>query len=278
MSHFEYHGELDIDPDRVANLDNSYFMSNDLAISCASSRYGFGVVWGIFMIIIYPIGMPALYYLILYANKEDLIDKDRVSTESTDAKASLIEYLENSVPFDNKDLLGLLERDPTMTKEKMLRFLIDHNDITKSSLTALIITDDIVPKDAKEEEEETAYERARESIASQRMSTHNNNMKDTLDALGETPSRDELIGIIELDEATTKADVLQLYSSGKSITDEVLINYITANSGDEEAAAAGYLETLLQVTRTYARPKDMSFLHASYEGRTWYWELVETYR
>jgi hypothetical protein len=278
MSHFEYHGELDIDPDRVANLDNSYFMSNDLAISCASPRYGFGVVWAVFMIIIYPIGMPALYYLILYANKEDLMDKDRVSTESTDAKASLIEYLENSTPFDNKDLLGLLERDPTMTKQKMLRFLIDHKDITKSSLTALIISDDTVPKDAKEEEEEEAYERARESIASHRMSTQNNNMKDTLDALGETPSRDELIGIIELDEATTKADVLQLYSSGKCITDEVLINYITANSGDEEDAAAGYLETLLQVTRTYARPKDMSFLHASYEGRMWYWELVETYR
>jgi hypothetical protein len=240
------------------------------------------------MVVVYPIAFPALYFLILYANKEELKDKDRVSTESTDAKASLQEFLENDVHFDKKDLLGLVERDPTISKEKMLRFLSKHEDISKSSLTALIIADDNVDgnaeKDEKEAEreeliEEEAYERARESIASARNSTHN--MKETLDALlsmDASPNRNELLGILELNDSTTKKDVLYLYSLKKPITNEVLIDYITANSRDDDATQSGCFEKLVWLARTYARPKDMGFLHASYEGRTWYWEIVETYR
>jgi hypothetical protein len=268
-----------VDPDRVSSLDNTYFMTNDLSLSCASERYQFGATWGAFMVVVYPVAFPALYFLILYANKEELMDKDRVSTESTDAKASLVEYLENDVPFDKKDLLGLVNRDPTMTKEKMLRFLSKHEDISKSSLTALIFADKGLDGDAELEEE--AYERARESIVSVTNRNSTRNMKETLDALlftGASTNRDELLGILEIDDFITKKDVLHLYSSEKPITSKVLIDYIIANSRDDDTMPSGCFEIILWMTRTYARPKDMGFLHASYEGRAWYWEVVETYR
>jgi hypothetical protein len=266
-----------VDPDGVSSLDNPYFMTNDLSISCASERYLFGVAWATFMVVVYPIAFPALYFLILYANKEELMDKDRVNTESTDAKASLVEYLENSIYFDMKDLLGLIDRDPTITKQEMLRFLSKHEDISKWNLTALIIAD----SGGATEVDKEAYERVRESIASVTNPNSTRTMKETLDALlltGASPNREELLGIIELDDSNTRTDLLYLYSLGKPITNKVLMDYITANACNDDATASGFSEMLLRMTRTYARPKDMGFLHASYEGRTWYWEVVETYR
>lgn len=44
-----------IDPDSVAGGDN-WYMAADRSISCSSSRYRFGLWWGIAMIFVYPIG------------------------------------------------------------------------------------------------------------------------------------------------------------------------------------------------------------------------------
>lgn len=39
-------------------------------------RYRFALVWAIISIFLYPIGMPALYYYILYSHKEDIINRE----------------------------------------------------------------------------------------------------------------------------------------------------------------------------------------------------------
>ena len=43
-----------------------------MSVSCSSERYRIGVLWASVMVLIYPIGIPALYYYLLSLNKDDI--------------------------------------------------------------------------------------------------------------------------------------------------------------------------------------------------------------
>lgn len=53
-------------------------LSNDLTVDCNSSSYTFWFLWALFMTIIYPIGLPALYTFLLYQNRHRIMIRDHV--------------------------------------------------------------------------------------------------------------------------------------------------------------------------------------------------------
>ena len=59
----------DIDPD---NDDDEYFMVEDYSVSCSTSRYRNAYIYSIFMVMVYPVGIPAMYFCLLYSFREDI--------------------------------------------------------------------------------------------------------------------------------------------------------------------------------------------------------------
>jgi hypothetical protein len=60
------------------------FMRADLNVSCDSSEYALGVTWAVLMILVYPIGLPLLYYYILSKERDAIMTrKDKDKDEDT---------------------------------------------------------------------------------------------------------------------------------------------------------------------------------------------------
>jgi hypothetical protein len=51
-------------------------MTADYQISCTSSKYFFGFVWSLCMILVYPIGCPALYFYLLWTHRREITSRD----------------------------------------------------------------------------------------------------------------------------------------------------------------------------------------------------------
>jgi hypothetical protein len=69
----------DVDPDNSQEGESEY-MRSDYSISCSSDRYLFGVYWATVMIIIYPIGVPLLFFCLLYRQKEAIINRPHLTS------------------------------------------------------------------------------------------------------------------------------------------------------------------------------------------------------
>ena len=61
-----------IDPNDVDSASDDQYMTADFSISCESDRYHFGILYAICAIVVYPIGVPALYFRLLYHHKDDI--------------------------------------------------------------------------------------------------------------------------------------------------------------------------------------------------------------
>eukprot|EP01041_Mallomonas_annulata_P004083 gene4083-8120_t len=67
-----------IDPDGATGR-SVYILSVDPSIDCTSSRYKLGVLWAVIMIFVYPVGIPCMYYLLLFRYKDE-IKKSKTSS------------------------------------------------------------------------------------------------------------------------------------------------------------------------------------------------------
>ena len=63
-----------IDPDGADSGDN-LFLRADYSISCHSDRYYFGLVWAVVMLLVYPIGIPAMYYCLLKGAQQEIVSR-----------------------------------------------------------------------------------------------------------------------------------------------------------------------------------------------------------
>jgi hypothetical protein len=61
-----------LDPNNDDEMSHNYYLVADYSINCESDRYRFGVTYAIFMIILYPVGLPALYYWLLYQHRLEI--------------------------------------------------------------------------------------------------------------------------------------------------------------------------------------------------------------
>jgi hypothetical protein len=73
---------VNIDPDGLTGQPQR-FMRNDLNISANSNRYRFGLAWAAIFIIVYPIGVPLLYFYVLYHNRKKIRAKDEEMSEDS---------------------------------------------------------------------------------------------------------------------------------------------------------------------------------------------------
>jgi hypothetical protein len=64
-----------VDPNDENSGQDDYYLTADMSISCSSSYYYSGVGYAVVMILIYPIGIPASYCLLLYYNREEIRDR-----------------------------------------------------------------------------------------------------------------------------------------------------------------------------------------------------------
>jgi hypothetical protein len=93
----------DVDPDDDVSGDDEY-MTVDYSVSCSSSKYHFGFAWAIASILVYPIGVPAYYFYVLYTNKESIQSGEGVAIKTVQTPSTL-----NHVSQRLKSILLLFE-------------------------------------------------------------------------------------------------------------------------------------------------------------------------
>jgi hypothetical protein len=71
----------DVDPDDDVKGDDEY-MTVDYSVSCSSFKYRFGFAWAIASILVYPVGIPAYYFYVLYSNKESIQSRESITTKT----------------------------------------------------------------------------------------------------------------------------------------------------------------------------------------------------
>lgn len=55
---------------------SSLYLTADMSISCTSTYYFEGLSYAIVMVILYPIGIPLIYFSLLYRNQEEILSRD----------------------------------------------------------------------------------------------------------------------------------------------------------------------------------------------------------
>jgi len=63
-----------VDPDETLTTPQKY-LNTDMKINCSSDRYKFGFYWALFMCIVYPIGIPTMQFVLLYRNRQKIMDR-----------------------------------------------------------------------------------------------------------------------------------------------------------------------------------------------------------
>jgi hypothetical protein len=64
----------DADPDDVSDGDDNY-LDSDYSISCSSSRYETAKLYAIFMVFLYPIGIPSMFFGVLYHYRKGIVNR-----------------------------------------------------------------------------------------------------------------------------------------------------------------------------------------------------------
>lgn len=67
-----------IDPDNEDSSQEDLFLVADMSISCTSTYYYSWVFYACIMLVVYPIGIPLCYFVLLYRNRADIITRDEV--------------------------------------------------------------------------------------------------------------------------------------------------------------------------------------------------------
>jgi hypothetical protein len=99
---FQMYVCINIDPSHEDNADYDWYLSADTNIECFSPYWYKGVLYGSLMIIIYPIGIPLMYLLLLYGCKDELISRS-VDRSSSSANGSMSNNDNNNRSSNNND-------------------------------------------------------------------------------------------------------------------------------------------------------------------------------
>ena len=101
----------DVDPRNEDSDKYDSYLIADMNISCTSDYYKSGVAYAIFMLLVYVVGIPTMYFVLLYMNREEIMHRDyqAVSTENTDVPVN--EQLEKSKELVAEDPEQPVETD-----------------------------------------------------------------------------------------------------------------------------------------------------------------------
>ncbi len=99
----------DIDPDNEDSL-NDLYLSVDLSVSCNSQEYKTAVIYAVFMVFVYPVGIPLAYYILLNKHKDDISLEAELlneNKESTDEKDGSINHISSQNQLRMQMLHGI---------------------------------------------------------------------------------------------------------------------------------------------------------------------------
>ena len=69
-----------VDPDSEDSASSDSFLTADMSISCTSHYYYNYVAYAVVMVFVYPIGIPAMYFYLLYQNRKEIMERDNDSS------------------------------------------------------------------------------------------------------------------------------------------------------------------------------------------------------
>ena len=70
-----------VDPDGEDGDPYDSYLVADVNIACSSEYYRRWLIYGYVMVLIYPIGIPTFYFICLYRNRNDIIERDSTGVE-----------------------------------------------------------------------------------------------------------------------------------------------------------------------------------------------------
>ena len=112
-------------------------MSNDYSIACNSPRYTFGLVWACVSILVYPVGVLALYAYFLWSNKDEIVTIKAAEVEARETKEEeklrqeLLRRELNDMQ-DAKETVALKKRLAKLTDRR--RRTVDRCDSVKQTI------------------------------------------------------------------------------------------------------------------------------------------------
>ena len=119
------------------------YMSNDYSIACNSSRYTFGLVWACVGILVYPVGVLALYAYFLWDNSNDIMAAKAAEIEKREDKKE--EKLRQKLL--RRELSETQETEETVALKKLLAKLTDQRRSRSNSDSAAVPTSaPVVPR------------------------------------------------------------------------------------------------------------------------------------
>jgi hypothetical protein len=80
-----------IDPNQEDPGNDDYFLTADMSISCQSDLYSKYITFAVAMIVLYPVGIPLMYFTLLYYNRDEIADRDSIISEQSESTTTVDE-------------------------------------------------------------------------------------------------------------------------------------------------------------------------------------------
>ena len=242
-----------IDPDGLMPGTPTY-LRLDMSIACNTPRYRFGVMWAIAMIIVYPIGILSFYYFVLRYNRDDIIAAHRLTDVEGEEEAAVSHTAEG----ENTDPAEQPASVPAPVNKDTMKGLSTVGTVALSS-------------DRLQSTDEHGHEHG-----------HENGFKAPLNA---DPFELDEEGW-QVDHTVVKQRVRwdEVRMESHPEDDERHARLLARRAaGDPVVENREELDYEYQISQRkglmkYITEKELQFLHKSYEGGVWYWEVIETGR
>ena len=283
-----------IDPNNEDNSQYDWYLTADMSISCQSDEYYSWLPYVVVMIIIYPIGIPAIYFCFLYYNKEEIQERERIikeRIEDEEKKQQEKELLEQeaanaaatiAIPIDGSESPS---QGNTINGKRMssLRLpsrsgsvigtgtgvgginavgtgIISRNRTSSADNTTITSTNPLHSTGNRTANSSDDITSRNDSISSRRSSSITSNKRYSSTSSNNT-RRKGIKQEIVLAWEQAQSDI----ESGNNIDDDDDLDDVIHNEIDEES------HLTVSATR-------LMFLWQSYKPIYWYFELVETTR
>jgi hypothetical protein len=92
-----------VDPENEDTDEYDRYLTADMSISCQSGYYKQWTVYVILMMLLYPVGIPALYLYLLYCNKEEIMNRDKEEEATEPAEGLQHETQHRQSALDAKE-------------------------------------------------------------------------------------------------------------------------------------------------------------------------------
>jgi len=112
---------IDVDPDHYDKTGAAHrFLLVDYAVDCDSANYKFGLSWAYIMILVYPIGLPSMFFTLLFVNRSEIRLRGLKQRENT-----FLDSLVDMSEEDRADHMKMFEKKKDRDNRKPSNGLVD---------------------------------------------------------------------------------------------------------------------------------------------------------